>query len=114
MHDACAVGLSESLADLRGDVDGVVEYQRPTGNPLLERLPLVVGHHQGRVRGAGWDPAHLRFVYGEQPGRFSGLRARTDQRLIPRAHYRETSLAASAAACSCSSARAPARMPTIA
>ena len=29
MNDACAVRLSESLPDLRGDLDGVVQWQRP-------------------------------------------------------------------------------------
>ena len=46
MHDACAVGLSQALADLRGDVDGIWNLQRLPSNPLLERLPLVVRHDE--------------------------------------------------------------------
>ena len=46
MHDACPMRLGEALPDLRGDVDGVVQWQRPPRNPLLERLPFVVGHHE--------------------------------------------------------------------
>ena len=46
MHDAGVVSLSQPSPDLCGDVDGVTQRQRPPSNPLLERLPLVVRHHQ--------------------------------------------------------------------
>ena len=41
-----AVRLRQSLAHLRGDVDGVVEVERAPSNPLLQRLALVVGHDE--------------------------------------------------------------------
>ena len=44
MHDARAVGFRQPLADLRGDVESVGECHRSTGDPVLERLPLVVRH----------------------------------------------------------------------
>ena len=28
------------------DVDGVIQRQWPAGDSLLERLPVVVGHHE--------------------------------------------------------------------
>ena len=31
---------------LRGNIDGIVQLKWAPGDPLLERLPLVVGHHQ--------------------------------------------------------------------
>ena len=34
------------LPDLRSDVDGVIQCQRPFRDPLLERLPLVVRHDE--------------------------------------------------------------------
>ena len=46
MHDAGAVRLSQPLADLRGDVDGLVQRQRPPLDPLLQCLALVVRHHE--------------------------------------------------------------------
>ena len=46
MHDARAVGLRQPLADLRGDVDGVVQRQRSPLDPLLQRLARVVRHHE--------------------------------------------------------------------
>ena len=46
MDDPGRVRLAESLPDLRGDVDGITDRQRPAVDPLLERLPLVVGHHE--------------------------------------------------------------------
>jgi len=36
----------QPLADLRGDVHRLVQRQRPPLDPLLERLPLVVRHHE--------------------------------------------------------------------
>ena len=44
MPAACA--FAKTLADLRGDVDGVVHVEWPTSDALLERLPLVVGHDE--------------------------------------------------------------------
>ena len=38
MHDARAVGLSQSPTDLRGDVHRLVQRQRSPLDPLLERL----------------------------------------------------------------------------
>ena len=46
MHDARAVRFGQPLPDLRSDVDGVVHLQRPARDPLLERLPRVVRHHE--------------------------------------------------------------------
>ena len=46
MHNARAVGSSQSLSHLCRNVDGVVQRQRPPLDPLLQRLPLVVRHHE--------------------------------------------------------------------
>ena len=46
MDDACGVRFRESSPHLRGNVDGVVQRQRPFADPLLECLPLVVSHDQ--------------------------------------------------------------------
>ena len=46
MGDARAVRFGQALPHLCGDVDGVVQRKRTTGDPLLECLPLVVGHHE--------------------------------------------------------------------
>ena len=46
MDDFRRVSFSESLTDLGCDVHSVTQIQRPTGDPLLERLPLVVGHDE--------------------------------------------------------------------
>ena len=62
MHDACTVGLSESLTHLRGDVDDVVEIQRPPSDPLLECLPLVVG--RASSQGSTWRGAIIPWPSG--------------------------------------------------
>ena len=38
--------LLQALADLRGDIEGLVQRQRPPLDPLLQRLALVVRHHE--------------------------------------------------------------------
>ncbi len=52
MDDPGRVGLRQPLSHLRGDVDGVVHRQRPPCDPLLERLALVVRHHEVELSGA--------------------------------------------------------------
>ena len=46
MDDPGRVGLRQPLPHLGGDVHGLVHRQRPSGDPLLQRLPLVVGHDE--------------------------------------------------------------------
>ena len=46
MHDARAVGLCQPPPNLLGDIHRLVQRQRPPFDPLLERPPLVVRHHQ--------------------------------------------------------------------
>ena len=38
--------FGQCLPDLGRDIDGVINRQRPSLNPLLERLPLVARHHE--------------------------------------------------------------------
>ena len=46
MDDARAVRFSQPCSHLRGNVDRVVQRQRPASDPLLERFPVVMGHHE--------------------------------------------------------------------
>ena len=69
MHDARSMRIRESPADLlRGDVDGVAHRQRPPLDPLLQRLPLVVRHHEVELAVVGLvdlvDRANVRVVQG--------------------------------------------------
>ena len=72
MHDARAVGLRQPLANLRGDVHRLVHLQRPPLDPLLQRLALVVGHHEVQLPVGGLvdlvDRADVGVVEGR--GRF--------------------------------------------
>ena len=45
--------LGQPLADLGGDVDGVINRQRAPLDPLLERLSLVVRHHEVQLAVVG-------------------------------------------------------------
>ncbi len=40
MHDGVLVGVLQSLGDLRGDGQNLVDRHRPQGHPLRERMPF--------------------------------------------------------------------------
>ena len=46
MNNPGRMRLAQPPPDLRGDVDSVINRHRPPLDPLLERLPLVVRHHE--------------------------------------------------------------------
>ena len=46
MDDPGRVRLSKSPADLRGDIHRFIQRQRSSLDPFLERLALVMGHHE--------------------------------------------------------------------
>ena len=46
MNDAGLVSFHQPFSHLGRDIDGVAQRQRPPFDPLLERLPLVMRHHE--------------------------------------------------------------------
>ena len=46
MLDARAVGFRQPLPDLRGDVEGVVEFKRSPSDPVFDRLAVVTRHDE--------------------------------------------------------------------
>ena len=68
MHDARRVRVRQPLGHLRGDADGLRNRQRSPGEALLQRLALVVRHHEVELAVRGLvdlvDCADVRVVQG--------------------------------------------------
>jgi hypothetical protein len=80
MHDALRVRFRQALADLRRDVERFLDRQRPRLESFLQRLPVVVRHHDEQLPIVGGldvvNGADVRVI-----GRRGGLRL-TDEALL--------------------------------